>query len=29
VDLVFQRLGQDVAVHLDRREGEVEVVVVK
>ncbi|MFL6195965.1 MAG: glycogen debranching N-terminal domain-containing protein [Thermoanaerobaculia bacterium] len=29
VDIVFQRHEQDVAVHLDRRDGEVEVVVVK
>jgi glycogen debranching enzyme len=29
VDLVFERFGQDVAVRLDRREGEVEVLVVK
>jgi hypothetical protein len=29
VDLVFHRHGRDVGVQLDRREGEVEVVVVK
>jgi glycogen debranching enzyme len=29
VDLVLQRYEQDVGVHLERREGEVEVVVVK
>ncbi|MFL6232450.1 MAG: glycogen debranching N-terminal domain-containing protein [Thermoanaerobaculia bacterium] len=29
VDLVFERYGKDVGVHLDRREGEVEVVMVK
>lgn len=29
VDLVFERYGKDVGVHLGRREGEVEVVVVK
>ncbi|MEA2604030.1 MAG: hypothetical protein QOF89_5022 [Acidobacteriota bacterium] len=29
VDVVFQRYGKDVALHIERREGEVEVVVVK
>ncbi|HET9212828.1 MAG TPA: amylo-alpha-1,6-glucosidase [Thermoanaerobaculia bacterium] len=29
VDLVFERYGTDVGAHLGRREGEVEVVVVK
>ncbi|HEY3567133.1 MAG TPA: amylo-alpha-1,6-glucosidase [Thermoanaerobaculia bacterium] len=29
VDLVFERYGKDVGAHLGRREGEVEVVVVK
>ncbi|HEY4563883.1 MAG TPA: amylo-alpha-1,6-glucosidase [Thermoanaerobaculia bacterium] len=29
VDLVFERYGEDVGVHIGRREGEVEVVVVK
>jgi glycogen debranching enzyme len=29
VDLVFERYGADVGVHIERREGEVEVVVVK
>jgi glycogen debranching enzyme len=29
VDLVFERYGKDVGVHIGRREGEVEVVVVK
>ena len=29
VDLVFERYGKDVGVHLGRREGEIEVVVVK
>ncbi len=29
VDLVFQRYDRDVATHLEHREGEVEVVVVK
>ncbi|HEX9941289.1 MAG TPA: amylo-alpha-1,6-glucosidase [Thermoanaerobaculia bacterium] len=29
VDLILQRYEQDVGVHLERREGEVEVVVVK
>jgi glycogen debranching enzyme len=29
VDLVFERYGEDVGAHIGRREGEVEVVVVK
>jgi glycogen debranching enzyme len=29
VDVVLQRYGKDVAVNIERREGEVEVVVVK
>jgi glycogen debranching enzyme len=29
VDLAFERYGKDVGVHIERREGEVEVVVVK
>jgi glycogen debranching enzyme len=29
VDLVFERYGEDVGVHIERREGEIEVVVVK
>ena len=29
VDLVCERYGADVGVHIERREGEVEVVVVK
>ncbi len=29
VDVVFKRHGQDLALHIERREGEVEVLMVK